>query len=270
MNTGSGLVGNDDDSAHRLLEVGSDLVGVTGGAAIGLVIAGPPGALMGAASGSALTTMLREFGRRLLGKREEVRVGAVAIYAGMAYKERIADGDRLRDDSWFEKRPNGRSAADEICEGTLLIAQREHEERKVEHYGYLLANLSFESEIDEYLANWLLQLANELTWTQLVLLAMIHRKGEFNLPSITIGTGLSGWTPWGLRQQLADLGYAKRELIGLPPPPPGSGPSIPVIPRKVEREPAHMELHSGGMLIYQLMWLDRIPDADIQLLIDRL
>ncbi len=120
--------------------------------------------------------------------------------------ERIAAGDSLRDDGWFDERPKGRSAAAEICEGTLLIAQREHQERKVEFYGYLLANLSFDPDVDEYLANWLLKVASELTWMQLVLIAMVGRRTDFSVPNVGISVGIGDWSQWGLHEQLADLG----------------------------------------------------------------
>jgi hypothetical protein len=252
--------------ARHLIEAGSDLVGVTSGVAFGLVVGSPEAVLAGAAAGSALTSVLRDFGRRLLGHREQVRVGAVATFARMAYEQRVAAGDHLRDDNWFEERPSGRSIAAEICEGTLLTAQREHEERKIQYYGYLLANLSFEPNIDEYLANWLLQLANQLTLAQLVLLAMIGRKDNFDLPAVTIGTGADTWTPWGLHEQLADLGYAKRELIG----PHKGEETFGTFPGRVNRELPSMELRNAGLLIYQLMWLDRIPSPDIQTMIERL
>ncbi len=239
-------------------------MGATGGAALGLYAGGAPGAVAGAAAGSVLSSLLADIGRRLLGRREEVRVGAAALWADKAYKARIENGDQLRDDGWFSERPKGRSAAEEICEGTLLMAQREHEERKVEFYGYLLANISFEPEVDENLANWLLELAEQLTWTQLVLLGMIGRKQDFELPAIEIGKPSRAWDSWGVHQQLADLGYAKRELIG-----PSRKTEKAQLPR-VDLGLPNMELNGGGLLLCALMSLEQIPDSDIELLIELL
>lgn len=61
-------------------------------------------------------------------------------------------------------------------EGVLLAAQRSYEERKVEFFGYLMANVCFENEVDAYLANWTIRTAQELTWAQLVMLAALGRK----------------------------------------------------------------------------------------------
>jgi hypothetical protein len=264
---------HDDSLGRWIIEAGSELVGVTSGVALGLYAGGPDGALAGAAAGSALKTALREFAQRVLGPREQVRVGAALLSADAMYRERITAGHQLRDDGWFYKRPRGRSAAAEMLEGTLFMAQREHEERKVDYYGYLLANLSFQSDVDEYLANWLVQLADELTWGQLVLLAMVGRKDEFTLPAITVAnTDVMPWSQWGLHEQLANLGYGQRSLIGNQRKMPESKPGKPqfTIPARIERLLPNMQLVNTGPLIYALMALNRIPSEDIELLISYL
>src|SRR5690348_770586 len=88
----------EDRSASRLIEAGAQLAGTTGGGALGLYAGGPSGAVAGAAAGSALSSLLADTGRRLLGHREEVRMGAAARWTDKAYKERIENGDQLRDD----------------------------------------------------------------------------------------------------------------------------------------------------------------------------
>ena len=264
----------DDSNARRLIEAGSNLAGTTGAATLGVIFgAGASGSasigVVGA--GVALASILREVGERLLGRREQMRVGGTAIFAARAYQERTTAGHHLRNDNWFEERPHGRSIAAEICEGTLLIAQREHEERKIEFYGYLLANISFEPSVDEYLANWLLQIADQLTWSQLVLLTVFGRKDEFTLPSIKIGDFDGDWTSWGLHRQLANLGYGQRDLIGVPRPVPKNKPAAGTfnIPQ-INLSLPDQELVNARAWLYPLMWLDRIPTADIELFIELL
>jgi hypothetical protein len=259
----------ENGGVERLIEAGSNLAGAISGAVVGARLASDPSAVIAAAAGGSavFTYTLNEIGQRLLGHREAMRVGGAAIYASELYRERISKGGNLRDDNWFDERPHGRSIAAEICEGTLLIAQREHEERKVQFYGYLLANLSFEIEIDEYLANWLLRTAETLTWSQLVLLAMIGRKDRFDVPAVRIGESGPDWTPWGLHQQLADLGYGKLEFIGIPQPEAGpKNPGTFTIPR-INLDLRDQQLVGAGALLYPLMWLERIPDEDIELFI---
>jgi hypothetical protein len=263
-----------DSPVRRLLDAGSDLAGTASGTALALIV-GAKGAdpVAAVAAGSALGSMLHEIGGRLLGHREQIRVGGTAIYAARMYDERIKDGDQLRDDNWFDERPHGRSIAAEICEGTLLIAQREHEERKIEYYGYLLANLGFEDDVDEYLANWLLRLAEQLTWSQLVLLGMIGRKESFTLPEVMLtGRGVTDWTPFGLREQLADLGYGRRNIIGAPRQEQETskdGSQI-RIPAHINLYLPDMQLINVGALLFPLMQLNRIPDHDIELMIELL
>jgi hypothetical protein len=49
--------------------------------------------------------------------------------------------------------------------------------------------------VDENLANWLLEVTEQLTWTQLVLLGMIGRQQDFELPAIEIGKPTTLGTP---------------------------------------------------------------------------
>jgi len=256
--------------ARSLIQAGSGLVGATAGAWLGLSLTGGQGVVEGAAAGAAIGSVLADIGGRLLGRREKARVGGAAIYASRAYEERIAKGDCLRDDNWFDSRPHGRSIAAEICEGTLLLAQREHEERKIEFYGYMLANISFRPEVDEYLANWLLNLADELTWMQLVLLALVGRKDDFQLPDVIVGETRGDWTQWGLHQQLSDLGYGRRELVMASRAPSETGSGSYSIPARIDRRLVAAELQGAALWLYPLMWLHRVPARDIGTAIDLL
>jgi len=70
----------------------------------------------------------------------------------------------------------------------LLAAQRDHEERKLRHLGYLFANVSFETVIDRCLANWCLVTARELTWGQFVLIEIVARGNDSELPDVEIAS----------------------------------------------------------------------------------
>ena len=64
------IVGDDDLTlTNRLIQAGSDIVGTVSGAGLGLLIAGPPGALAGAGMAPVLSTpvsMGAEFAQRRL------------------------------------------------------------------------------------------------------------------------------------------------------------------------------------------------------------
>ncbi len=69
-------------------------------------IGGPPGALIGAATGPAMSHTLRRIGtevsRRLLSPREENRLGTVFLLTAAETKARLDGGEQVRQDSFFE------------------------------------------------------------------------------------------------------------------------------------------------------------------------
>jgi hypothetical protein len=125
----------------------------------------------------------------MLSKREQARVGAAFHFAAVAMQERLDAGGNYRTDGFFTDNASHRSPAAEVAEGVLVAAQRQHEERKVEFYGYLLANIAFQEEVDRQLANWLIRTADSLTWAQLCLLSAIAQKDQVQLPAVAIGSG---------------------------------------------------------------------------------
>lgn len=170
----------------ELIETGSEIVGGLGGAAIGLLIAGPGGALAGAVGGPLLTKTIKRIGseiqNRVLGKREEIRVGATLSYALAKIKDNLDKGKTLREDGFFNNETN-RSDADEILEGTLLSAQKEYEEKKIPFMANLFANIAFNPNIDKGNANHLIKLANTLSYRQLCLINIFTNKSNFPLRS---------------------------------------------------------------------------------------
>jgi hypothetical protein len=102
----------------ELIQSGGEMAGAAAGAAIGL-IGGPGGVIGGAAAGAAMARILKRVGaeirQRMLGPREEVRVGAVAAFAASAIAGALAEGRQLRDDGFFEERvgdpPGGRGSS---------------------------------------------------------------------------------------------------------------------------------------------------------------
>lgn len=253
---------DDQDSAgRRLVETGQEIAGSVGGAAIGMLVGGAGGALAGAAAGPALAATLHwavdEVGRRLLGRREAARAGAVAIYATHRLADLLSDGATIRDDGFFEDDPSGRNSGREIAEGVLLAARDSFEERKIPHLGYLLANLAVHDELDAPAGAMALQTAQGLTWRQYVMLAAVGRGEENPLPSGELYDNPGNWNAWAARkelQQLFDAGFIagpkkktehlELDLINLAVP---------------EQRLAHY-----GKLLHALLSLDKITDADIE------
>jgi hypothetical protein len=256
---------DDDSRLKRVLEAGAEIAGGASGVAAGLVLAGPPGAFAGAAAGPAVASVMKDVINRVLSRREEKRVGGVFLAASVAYDELLSNGETLRSDGFFDDGASGRSSAEEVFEGVLLAAKTEHQERKIPHMGYLMANIAFDASLDAGLANWAISTAEDLTWTQFVLLSAIGRKQRFSLPDEEYGRRVDTWNAWGVHNQLADLGVTRREMVGAPS-------------RKTDRMAlsifnyniSELELRQSGLLLYHLLWLDRVPEGDVTTVVDSL
>jgi hypothetical protein len=167
----------------RLIEDGSPIAGAATGAAVGVVSGGPLGAAFGAALGGTVGKIIEDAASRSLSRRERVRVGAAACYAIEFTRERFGAGDRPREDKFFENFEYGASTADEIFDGVLTKAKSDHEERKARFYGKFFCNVAFDVTCSRTEANYFLHLLDQLTYSQLVLMALFAaRSGALPLP----------------------------------------------------------------------------------------
>jgi hypothetical protein len=165
----------DSRRLRDLIENSSDLIGAVAGGAIGLV-GGPAGSIGGAAAGVAITKTIRRVGvevyDRLLVSRQQERVGTVLAVALDDAQTRAKDGEKLRDDGFFDSGVGQRSDADELLEGVLLQAANAYQERKLRHLGAILPSLAVRPDISPADGHWLTQLADRLTWRQFAVLAI--------------------------------------------------------------------------------------------------
>lgn len=160
-----------------LSELGGTAVGASVGTGVGLVVAGPGGAALGAIAGSVVEKVFEwagaEISERLLSKKENQRVKSVLEVAKEKVQKNLASGQVIRDDDFFDKDINDRSTAEEILEGVLLTSQKEYEERKLVYLANLYSNIAFDKTITRQIANQLIKIAAELTYRQLVILKVI-------------------------------------------------------------------------------------------------
>ena len=252
-----------EDAIRGLIEAGSNIVGGATGGAVGFLVGGPVGAAVGGAAGAALPQVFSKVGvelkQRLLGKREEMRIGAVFICAAKKIQVKLDEGQRLRNDGFFDEDDTGRSNADEICEGVFLSAQKEHEEKKLKYYGNLLANIAFNHEIDKAQANMMIKIADDLTYRQLCLIYIFFNKDnyKYNLSNNFSWTD-SHPTPKGrmVSQEIFDMyskGLVKCKDSGI------YNTDNLVIPAKMRL--------TGGSLLYMLMELGDIERNDIDVVL---
>jgi len=250
----TGQPDNGQAPLDNLISIGSDIAGGAAGAAIGFFAAGPIGAVAGGAAGPIVTHTFHklavEIKQRWLGPREEIRLGATIAYAAAKIRENEANGQQIRQDDFFQEQPGNRSAAEEIAEGVLLVAQREHQERKLKFLGNLLANIVFRPNVDRDMANALVSHVERMSYRQICILSLIVRKDEFDLHT---GTTWLFQSKSKLLSILTDIyGLAQQGILGIDPmDPPGS-----VFPTHPMPE--------TGKLLFDLMELGNIDAAELE------
>lgn len=257
----------DNKMIEFLVESGAELTGSSIGALIGGTIAGPGGVVAGAVGGKAVEMVFSKLGSeiqsKVLSKRENKKIGATATYALSKIKENIEKGKQLRDDDFFEEDFSGRSKADEIIEGVMFSAQREHEENKLKYYGNLVGNIAFDNTISREQANQLVSLAQKLSYRQIKLLNLyvinqqalniLLRKEDYSK------NGISGYNLISVLQDTLELYHIG--IVG------GNGK---VILEMGYINPSEIRVQGMGALLYNLMELSTMPYTELDELINTL
>jgi hypothetical protein len=189
------------------------------------------------------------------------------IYACEVLRDFQAQGTSIRDDGFFDPKDDLRSDGEEAIEAVMKVAQVSYEERKLPHLGSLLALVAVDAGYDRGSANWMIRTAEELSWTQYVLLSLIPAPGtdKESLPVGAILTDVPHWNTWTVQRELADLGYGKRELVRW-----GQGhterASIPF----PSVEMSEMTLRHGGLLLHNALALADIDGFERTRVLDLL
>ena len=172
-------------AAEKAPDIAGGAAGSAASSALGLLLGGLEGSLVGGVAGTTVATVLKGVGQelsaRLLGPREEVRVGYVYTLAAAEIAKRIESGERVRTDGFFSGDGTGISDAQEVWESVLLKSQREPEEKKLPYMAHLLANLAFDSQIGVHMAHQITKAAEQLTYRQLCILKLVAVRDEFDL-----------------------------------------------------------------------------------------
>jgi hypothetical protein len=159
------------DKLKEIIEKGSEVGGSVAGAVIGLAIAGPVGAVGGAAVGPMVALAFKKIGTQIselfMSPREEARVGATITLALEKIAKEIEGGKSTRNDDFFSPQTSDRSKADTLLEGTLLRARNEYEEKKIKFYSSFLANLNFDESVSFEKGNTLLRILEKLSYRQI-------------------------------------------------------------------------------------------------------
>ena len=163
----------------------AEIVGSGIGGVLGFLAGDMMAAAFGSAAGPVVARILKnigqEFSKRQLSPQEDYRVGKVLAIAALEIHQRIENGESLRNDGFFDKKPIGRSDAEEVAEAITLKCQREPQEKKILYMGFLKASLGFDSDISVDMGHQLIKAAEELTYRQLCILKLAVVKHRFGL-----------------------------------------------------------------------------------------
>jgi hypothetical protein len=213
--------------------------------------------LLGIAAATGISYALQkvgnDFAQRYLSPREQKRVGATIIIARTKVNDLIQNGLPLREDDFFEDKPDNRSAATEIVEGVLLAAQREPEEKKIQYYSTMLALIAFYPVISRAHANQLINLAQRLTYRQYCLLSLFTQREKFNLRNTnyqqenTVSVAVVA-----LLSEIFEL-----EQLGLI----NSGEAVLGM---TDITPGKMKVEGQGKMLYNLMQLNTINPKELE------
>ena len=212
-------------------------------------LAGPAGVIV---SGT-LKGIGKDIKERQLSLREDFRVGKVLAITALEIHQRIENGESLRDDGFFDKKPTSRSDAKEVAEAIMLKCQREPQEKKIEYMGYLLASIAFDPNISADMGQQLVKSAEELTYRQFCILKLATVKNRFGLRGEDYrGQGTIAIELSQILYECLDLYH--RAYINF-------GGEVAFGPTDVK--PGSMVVQGIGAYLYNLMKLSSIPDDDL-------
>lgn len=254
------------DALKELIDTSIDVTGSAAGTGLGLLLAGPGGALLGAAAGPVITSVVKlmavEIKTRIIGNREEVRIGAALTYALIKIEEKFKEGNEINSKYLDDNLHNQtRSTAKETLEGILLTAQREYEEKKLKYIGNLYGNVLFKEYNRAFIIS-LIRMIEPLSYRQLVIIKVIGDIDKYDLkkpisaPTFDIRKLNSENTQANLDYRIVDddimaeLNDLKNKMI--------------VKHRGGNPENLYYKdiLTNLGKTLYDLMELDSIPDVE--------
>ncbi len=160
-----------DKIANVIMGMGSTVGSVASGMTT-LALPGVEGILVATLANGIIVKVFKDMGHRILSERENKKIIESCAYSIEKINDNIQENKKLRDDDFFNNNGENRSNVEEIFEGVLFSAQKEHEEKKLKYYGYLFANIAFDETVSKSFANQLISISNRLTYRQLQIIAM--------------------------------------------------------------------------------------------------
>ena len=261
-----------DQDGHQsgtelIIAKGAQLAGALVGGGVGMV-GGPVGAFGGAAAGWAAGEVIAAIGvevmQRMSGRGAE-RAAATAILIAQDGLKHESAGEQPRDDGFFDERCGLRPEEDELLEAVLLTAANTYEERKLPYLAHLFDGVKYDASVAAADALFMARLADELTYRQLVGLAVFgHHEVHFRALARAETRFKEGFAvrDAAFMQELDALDaralVGVRDKQGLVRTPVGTfgGSTL------SEASFGKLRLTGPGETLYRLMRLDEIPQLD--------
>jgi hypothetical protein len=171
-----------DEGLSATIEATSAMVSTT----VSVCLVGPLGMIAGPVSGMVVGKIIKyvkgDFKNRNLSEWELNRINIIEAAALKQIQLNLKNGLQFRNDNFFTQESiSDRAPVIEILEGTFIAAKNEHEEKKLDYIAYLYGNFSFHQEINQNHANYLVRIAERLSYHQFCILAFFNRKSEYHL-----------------------------------------------------------------------------------------
>ena len=165
------------DGSTKTSDFAIEATGVVVGAGVAYQ-SGDPSA--GYAVGEFLNNGLRRLVSHFSGERQGRRITQVTAFALNGIRSRLENGEKLRDDGFFDKTID-RSDAEEVFEAVLLKAQDEPQEKKIPYISKLFENGCFDTSIDSSTLHFLCKESEGLTYRQLCIIKIAKEMKEKNI-----------------------------------------------------------------------------------------
>lgn len=165
----------DNDKLKNFLKKGSEISAGAIGGAIGL-IGGPLGAVARGGLGVLTAQLMNEVIERSLSDREKLRIAATSTFLFDGIAKRLNNGERIRDDDFFDRKTYERSKAEELFEGTLLKCANQFQEKKIRFVSKIFEKTIFDKSFSAETAHQLLVIVESLTYRKLCIISFYGRR----------------------------------------------------------------------------------------------
>ena len=146
------------------------------------------GSALGDSTGisAAATSVIAKWGLErfitpLISERQSERLFQWGKQAAEGIAQRLADGEKYREDGFFEKTPTNRSNIDEVVESTLKKVMETTEEPKIKYMANLTKNVHFDSDLDMDTYRRILKHLDELSYRQLCIVKLFMNADQIDL-----------------------------------------------------------------------------------------